>query len=1820
MATLGRYETLRELNRHGAVSVWLAQVKGSQEQVVIKIVRSEGVASGEVQEFLETAQIQQKVAGSSPVWAAILEIGQTDEGAYSVMPNLPRSVERLVLGKARLDAETLYLLFKSVIEGLVALEKAADRPHGNLKSTNIRLEEAPKGKQPQAYLTDPLPGLKGLDQGRVDDLRAIGQLIYELVLLQPFRRGGGWPVPQSPEWQRLGGYGSGWRALCDRLLDPDLAKKGLSLQALVEEELPKLEPKAGQTPWGKLAAAAVLVALIGVGSYFFYRWIVPEPSVPFDGEKWRQICRDYSEWFGKLYSDFQSHQIEDWDGDPHLKVALAELRRIERERIEFDPRVIVGRPGVPSDWAIDPPLEAREDEAVRKTQDAVDAIDKIRKQLEGWPVLTKLQLAADRYAHLGWKQQAEHLRQLWDGARPVEGLKSRIADGVGRIRSEYERLGGEAYFDRVEALYAQVEIEGVTDELSAAFGSYVGKYLGQAGQQPGVDSLAALRNRLEELAALKPGCDRLGQSVAAIGKGVGNIRKEFPRVPPNIQRVSDEVDQIQGQFRTSLELPESLSNTGPVRKVLASAEGRLKQLREVVEGFWEATPEVPAVDPRKEWESGSRVSLAKIAGQLKKYRQPTDTGQQFESAYRRLASESDQLIALGWTNGNKRRIEEKLDELSIELTRLEEGVGRYVSELERPPAERDPRPVVEEELRQAEQDMRELARFLSGASQAYEERIEAPRGLISGVKDLPWVVGYRETIVQAAGQAGEALNQIRGEVFSKLDPRVYTKEKWEQRIEEIEAGIRQNPNKEEAEKLSRSLASCRSGIESLDQEPWNAGNRKRIEQRHDEISQKLDEIAKQVVVDPRGRLNSRWADIASRIQQLRKFRAELGDPQLQRFDDRWRNIETKKQALDGRPEPVDPDQMAALNDAAKEIENECEKLFQDLDPRKLWDPQPMFEEIQGGLYALEMKDPAKGKESREALEALLQETSRVRNRPWKWEEANELMSSISGLRERVSKLRNSVITDPRDQINWDTVAAQIEAELKLLDPQVRPELTEKFEIIRGDIQELTDIPWRSDREAEVKDKITSVVQSLRAVYVGAVQGAPGLAGASSGVADAVWMKQRDALIQSVSGLEELLKKTDQARASLVKICGMFAQSVPEVARPRGWDEAAAQQAIAKRRDSAIAEALSGWRLDRSGDPVVDASAQEGAVGRYAKWYGGVERMLREFKAAEQALDQVMNPDEPVARGMPTLRSLMNYWFDGEGRPMFEEFRVAVGESLTGRLASLEQIDRADGRQTLLALAQQGQTALDPAVTVAAWRRLGGFSGPSWPGDLEELQQEFAINRALAAMITSRVDDAARESGLQEEISRERYRRWLIGFTQVTKDVEGTGVDKAIGLFSQAEMDWRHESLPAWARYNILLSRHRALLREMKANADSRDVKERVSQFLAEADPLIQQGVRAEGLRDALQALLTNGQGGKGPVPLDEVGPKASMMWDAGQWEERVDTEGGRWIEYSWSPRGSGVHRLRFVRVEGGQQVARPFYVCTTEVSLGLFKAVVDAAGAEHWQKIDGLLKDYTHWRGPRVWRKKRKGITENKTWNEPLPPLKSSGGKYDDYAKNIQAGKPDESYPMQYVSADAALYFASMLGCRLPTSEEWKLACEVELEGRDVESYVGQVRPNLRDKTWLEQYNHFKEIKGQLVESSVAPYSGSFWANNKDSDIRQFDDGALWFKPVATGGGAEFQHLVGNVAEWVLDGATYTVDDALAEVGEVLRSGQLGVIGGSAQSPPSVGIATMESAAGATDAYSDVGIRLTFSSPSPPLISQVNALLAQQAYLSGGAE
>jgi formylglycine-generating enzyme required for sulfatase activity len=306
------------------------------------------------------------------------------------------------------------------------------------------------------------------------------------------------------------------------------------------------------------------------------------------------------------------------------------------------------------------------------------------------------------------------------------------------------------------------------------------------------------------------------------------------------------------------------------------------------------------------------------------------------------------------------------------------------------------------------------------------------------------------------------------------------------------------------------------------------------------------------------------------------------------------------------------------------------------------------------------------------------------------------------------------------------------------------------------------------------------------------------------------------------------------------------------------------------------------------------------------------------------------------------------------------------------------------------------------------------------------------------------------------------------------------------------------------------------------------------------------------------------------------------------------------------------------------------FMGTTEVPVGLFIDAVTGAGK--WDEVRPLLANYPAGgydtrSGPRVWEwSTRPGQVMSVAAPGPGDTSRgwlrakstTSGQEY--YPPGLTVTPPTPQHPMQYVSPTAAVYAARLMGCRLPTSAEWKAAAALPASGT----------PNLRDKTWRKEFERAKELVGNDPEY---PAGGIFWPSEAQkvqplldgSPAVDADDGVLWFSP-AEAGVQGFQNLVGNVAEFVWEdpASIEAVEASSAAIRTALGKGEkLRVIGGSALSPKEVGPNDPQPVnfAQARAGYSDVGFRLAFSAPrgaaGADASTRLDEALNANGYLTG---
>ena len=242
MSSFGRFESVRELHRTGFTVVFSGREAASnEEKFAIKLFQPSSLMLGEEQvqtesnRFLNSARIQKKLAdGGAQHWAPVYDCGSNPEGTFYTTDKYDRSLQQLIDGRIKVSAQVLHTIIESIVKGLIELKEVCQRPHGNLKATNVLIVGTGDISQTKIVLSDPLPNEQVDSKVHWEsDLRAIAELIYELITHRPTPTVGGWQVPDSEEWKTLEKQAKSWRNLCNLLLNAGVKPETVTIEAVL---------------------------------------------------------------------------------------------------------------------------------------------------------------------------------------------------------------------------------------------------------------------------------------------------------------------------------------------------------------------------------------------------------------------------------------------------------------------------------------------------------------------------------------------------------------------------------------------------------------------------------------------------------------------------------------------------------------------------------------------------------------------------------------------------------------------------------------------------------------------------------------------------------------------------------------------------------------------------------------------------------------------------------------------------------------------------------------------------------------------------------------------------------------------------------------------------------------------------------------------------------------------------------------------------------------------------------------------------------------------------------------------------------------------------------------------------------------------------------------------------------------------------------------------------------------------------------------------------------------------------------------------------
>ncbi|MBN1766822.1 MAG: SUMF1/EgtB/PvdO family nonheme iron enzyme, partial [Sedimentisphaerales bacterium] len=825
--------------------------------------------------------------------------------------------------------------------------------------------------------------------------------------------------------------------------------------------------------------------------------------------------------------------------------------------------------------------------------------------------------------------------------------------------------------------------------------------------------------------------------------------------------------------------------------------------------------------------------------------------------------------------------------------------------------------------------------------------------------------------------------------------------------------------------------------------------------------------------------------------------------------------------------------------------------------------------------------------------------------------------------------------DPRRQRSqWEEQGVQLRELLQILekmDPQKSDQFSRQVSSWDEAVARMWDIPAIEKNRVLVEEQVTEYQNQLQqlqqqihssietpADWFARITQTDSIS--SSAVLNKVWIARRGALLANitVAKLEGDMSTYSRLRTNVENVRTFLMGLDDEEYLPRTIEAVAIadkyrQPVIrfcADRREICLQKAVDSIKWDDNLPAVslmdYKASSEWGGVtSRFRQRIQSVMDLVRDYMDIEAHLDLGYSLDETWPGTGRSVALLEGQWARQEE---FDDMKAVFNE-ITQRLDSLKRLAEQNNKDELVRLAESMVTSSSalPERVVSLWRKMGQI--PEWPAGLAELGLELKMLK-LVQRILDEMPDADRRQFLSGQLAQESPRRWERCFNGLTQAAD---IEAAFDLLDSFGVD--RERLSPRIHYNLLV-----YLLKKTANEASDDARltEAIHIFQGQAENLSESLPRYEQvalLLNDLSELASESESRNSQIDWSEVGPGSDRAGAGIDWKVTFSDDYQK-VSYHWPQKN---HTISFVMLQPPVAGEPPFYLGVEEISLGLFSDVIESAGK--FQEIKSLMPRAG--KGPCVWQYGRNRVERNREWVQ----VKGLAKNESYYPGEIEPAPPGEDDPMQYISPDTALYFAGLLGCRLPSSSEWSYAYKLVRESSPSPVF------NLRDRTWQRQQEHVRSLYEQKYPPQVDwPDTGIFCpisidtGHKRDAEpVTSQDDGTIWFAPVdsAVEGGREypFIHLVGNVAEFTYDDSEL-LDQFLMKTNPVTAEGiqmflnnhsePLNVIGASALSPKPIAIDKPYPTSPAL-AYSDVGFRLAFKAPYIPLGEQVKKLL-ENAY------
>lgn len=708
--------------------------------------------------------------------------------------------------------------------------------------------------------------------------------------------------------------------------------------------------------------------------------------------------------------------------------------------------------------------------------------------------------------------------------------------------------------------------------------------------------------------------------------------------------------------------------------------------------------------------------------------------------------------------------------------------------------------------------------------------------------------------------------------------------------------------------------------------------------------------------------------------------------------------------------------------------------------------------------------------------------------------------------------------------------------------------------------------------------------------------------------------QAVAAAADVKAIEEMAAKTEAVSKFLAGLAADLKRVQPEPTRTWSGSVAAAMRG---QRGAAIKKIVAA-----RGTPAEQTARQA-----YADALSQAEGFIKRWSAIQDAFARGMQLAETVpVPGLGDKRlgdvideALAGAFLKEEGGDRDVKDALATLKRRAEMLKDIATIDRARGGTfaALVDFTKRSQSGFETRVAVWNTMQYAAYADdPDW------LRVHEDVFRAVEEDL-KQCQDTARVNAIKARLAEDKPKRWFMRVERLRTAPEIRAALERRDAFGITDAEIA-KAAPS-VRWNLLVY----ALQAAAIGGNDAEVKADLERLRKDAAAMDAGGKRFAAFVDSLAAAEREGGGavgsGGGALP-DKVGPAAT---NANWTQEGV--VGGPRLEFTMTPPRRGFRfadgvtpKLTFVQIPGTLT-----YICTTELSVRVaFETLLAKTGAN--REFTGLSvtgNDSKFPRtGPFTWDfsgsslklgfEGGTGAIGEGGWIKLGTATIADAARIKDRLASMGLTPPTPDMPMTYLSARSALYLALSLGCRLPTSAEWRTAAS-QFGG-------GAGAPNLRDASYGRVFEFVKSEGARLNGMTKTDKEVFGMEPTREGQAFEGDDGVPLFRPVGTGGG-ECINMIGNVAELVCEQPEATADlapneDPITTFVKDAKQGTFAVIGHSAigipKGPPTEAVPLqvgVDRQAMTTRGWSDVGARLAFTVvPTQPSGAPVVLTLSQR--------